>query len=120
MVTQLLICVFAAATGVSLFSSAMAGLTPVFVYSLYLAATVLIGGLTGFQFARASLINSGNYAEVSGKTYSFDLFGSALGALAVTLYLVPRLGIVVSVFIIGFINLAFGGWLLLKNWFTNR
>lgn len=118
-VTQLLIGVFVAATSVSLFSSAMAELPLAFVYSLFLAATVLIGALTGFQFAQASLIGLGNYSEISGKTYSYDLFGSALGAFAVTLYMVPRLGIVESVLIIGFINLAFGGWLLLKNWFTN-
>lgn len=114
-VTQLLIGVFAAIISLSLFSSTMAELPPVFVYSLYLAATVLIGALTGFQFARAGLSGLGNYSEISGKTYSYDLFGSALGAFAVTLYLVPRLGIVESVLIIASVNILFGFWLILKK-----
>lgn len=114
-VTQILIGVFAAASGLLLFSPRIADLPDAVVYSSYLAATVLIGGLTGFQFKETSLNSTGSYADISGNTYSYDLFGSALGALAVTLYLVPKLGIA-SVFIISFVNLIFGILLfLLKN-----
>jgi len=114
-VTQLLIGVFAAVISIALFSPEMAVLPSALVYSLYLAATVLIGGLTGFQFTQASLINSDNYSEISGKTYSYDLLGSALGALATAIFLVPRLGIVASALIIAFVNLVFGVWLLSKR-----
>lgn len=113
--TQLLIGVFDLVIGFSLFSPAMAEIASGVVYSLYLAATVLIGTLTGFQFAQVSQNRTGNYAGISGKTYSYDLAGSALGALAVTIYLVPRLGIVFSVLVIGLLNLLFSGWLLLKT-----
>ncbi|MCX6236226.1 MAG: hypothetical protein NTY07_01500 [Bacteroidia bacterium] len=114
-ITQLLIGVFAGSLGIMLFSPEMAELPQSVVYSLYLAATVMIGGLTGFQFTQASISRTGSYAEISGKTYSYDLFGSALGALAVTLFLVPKFGIVASVLTISFVNLVFGFWLFLKK-----
>jgi spermidine synthase len=113
-ITQVLIGVFVAVTSVSLFSSEMTELAPALVYALYLTATVLIGGLTGFQFTQVSLKSSGNYSEISGKTYSYDLFGSAMGAITITIYLMPRLGIVSSVLIIAFVNLVFGVWLFFK------
>ncbi|MDP2335389.1 MAG: hypothetical protein Q8N05_02850 [Bacteroidota bacterium] len=114
-VTQIVIGIFAAIISVSLFSPEMADLPPAIVYSLFLAATVLIGGLTGFQFTRASLARIGSYADISGKTYSYDLFGSAMGALATAIFLVPKLGIVASVLTISFLNLVFGIWLILKK-----
>ena len=114
-VTQILIGVFASGTGLVLFSPEMAELVPAIVYSLYLAATILIGVLTGLQFTLVSLTRTGSYSNISGKTYSYDLFGSALGALFVTLYLVPKLGIVLSVQTIAVINFVFGIWLLLKK-----
>lgn len=114
-VTQLLIGVFAAITGIFLFTPEMTELAPAIVYSLYLVATILTGGLTGFQFTQASINRKGSYADISGKTYSYDLFGSAIGALTVSLYLVPKFGIVASVFTISFVNLVFGIWILLKG-----
>jgi len=114
-ITQLLIGAFAAGTGLLLFNSEMNELAPAIVYSLYLAAILLIGALTGFQFSQASLKRAGSYSEISGKTYSYDLFGSAVGALAVSIYLVPKLGIVSSILTISFVNLVFGIWLILKK-----
>jgi len=114
-IVQILIGIFAAVSGLVLFSPRIAELPDIVVYSSYLAATVLIGGLTGYQFKEASLNSTGSYADISGNTYSYDLFGSALGALAVTLYLVPKLGIVASVFTICFVNLIFGIWLFFNK-----
>ena len=114
-VTQLLIGAFAAVTSLFLFSPGIAELPQAVVYALFLAAILLIGGLTGFQFTQASLYRTGSYAEISGKTYCYDLFGSALGALAVSLYLVSKLGIVNSILAISFLNFIFGIWLVLKK-----
>jgi predicted membrane-bound spermidine synthase len=114
---QFLIGVFATVMSVSLFSPMMARLPESLVYILFLTATLIIGGLTGFQFAQISFNQAGNYAEISGKTYSFDLIGSALGALLVSIFLVPRLGIFYSVLIIGLANIMFGIWLFLKKIF---
>ena len=98
-----------------LFSPSMINLTPAIIYSIFFAATFAIGYLTGFQFTTASLKGKDSYAEIPAKIYSFDLFGSALGALAVTLYLVPRTGIVASVLAISFLNLVFGIFLTLRR-----
>ena len=114
-VTQLSIGVFAILAGASLFSGGMADLPEATVYTVFLLAIVLIGGLTGFQFAQSSQVQSGNFAETSGKTYSFDLIGSALGALVVSIFLVPKLGIVGSVWLMAGVNLIFAGWLFLKT-----
>lgn len=113
--TQILIGVFAAGIIVLLFSTKMYELIPAIVYSFYLAATFLIGGLTGFQFTLVSLKQKGSYAEIAGRTYSYDLFGSALGALVIALYLVPETGIIASGLTIGLVNLVFGFFLILKK-----
>lgn len=113
--TQFLIGLFAALAGVSLFSSGMERLPGFLIYSLFLLATVLVGGLTGFQFSVSSLSAKGTFAGISGETYSYDLAGSAFGALAVSIYLVPVLGIVVSVFILALMNLLFGIWLIFRK-----
>jgi spermidine synthase len=114
-VTQLLIGGFAASIGIVLFSSGMADLAPAFVYLLCLSAIVLIGLFTGFQFTQVSQNRTGNYAEISGKTYSYDLVGSALGAFVVSVFMVPGLGILESVLIIALTNFVFGIWLILKS-----
>ena len=114
-VTQTAIAVFAAVAGFALFSEGMAKLPEAIAYASFLLATVLIGGLTGFQFSQSSQLQRGNFAATSGKTYSFDLIGSAFGALAVSIFLVPKLGIVGSVWLIAGINLIFAAWLFLKT-----
>ncbi len=114
-VIQTAIGVYAAVAGFSLFSGGMTSLPDSIIYAVFLLATILIGGLTGFQFAQSGQIQHGNFAETSGKTYSFDLIGSAFGALAVSIFLVPKLGIVGSVGLIAGINLIFAAWLALKT-----
>jgi spermidine synthase len=114
-VTQLLIGGLVLASSVLFVSSGIAELPQAIVYALYLVVTIMIGGLTGFQFRQASLYRVGSSAEISGKTYSYDLFGSALGALTVSLYLVPKIGIVASIVTISLVNLIFGLWLILRK-----
>ncbi len=98
-----------------LFSPSMIEFTPVIIYFIFLATTLAIGYLTGFQFTTASLNEKENYGVIPARIYSYDLFGSALGALAVTLYLVPQTGIVASVLAISFLNLLFGIFLTLRR-----
>jgi len=114
-VTQLLIGGLVLASSVLFVSSGIAELPHAIVYALYLVVTIMIGGLTGFQFRQASLYQVGSSAEISGKTYSYDLFGSALGALTVSLYLVPKIGIAASIVTISLVNLIFGLWLILRK-----
>ena len=112
---QLFFGIFAAITGILLFSPGVSNLPPAIVYSLYLTATAVTGVLTGIQFTRASLNQVGSYAEISGNTYSYDLFGSALGALIMTIYLMPKQGIVASALTISLLNLVFGFFLTLRK-----
>jgi len=113
--TQIVIAIFSAVMGLLLFSPKMAEFAPPVIYSLYIISIVIIGGLTGFQFTQVSKNRKGSYAEISGKTYSYDLIGSALGALVVALFLVPNLGIFASAIAICFVNLIFGIWLILNK-----
>lgn len=113
--TQFLIGLFAALAGVLLFSSEMEKMPGFLIYSFFLLATVLAGGLTGFQFSISSLTAKGTYAVISGETYSYDLAGSAFGALAISIYLVPVLGIVSSVFILALMNILFGIVLIFRK-----
>ena len=110
---QMLIGLCALLSALLLFSPKMATFSPTIVYLLFLTSTVVIGYLTGFQFTNSTLIQSGSYAGISGRTYSYDLFGSALGALLLTVYLVPKIGITASAFSLGFLNLIFGIYLTL-------
>lgn len=106
---------FAALTCLLFFSSEQTEFTAGFLYPLFFVLVLLLGGLTGFQFSLTGLLQKGNYAEISGKTYSYDLYGSAFGALAVSLFLVPYWGIIVSTLVIGIANLLFGFWLILRK-----
>jgi len=114
-VTHILIGGLVLASSLLFFFSGITELPQAVVYALYLIAILLIGGLTGFQFRQASHYGIGSSVEISGKTYSYDLFGSALGALTVSLYLVPKIGILASIVTISLVNLIFGLWLILRK-----
>jgi spermidine synthase len=107
--------ILSAVIALLLFSPSMTVVSPTIIYTIYFTVTLATGTLTGFQFTTASLSQKDSYAEISGKTYSYDLFGSALGALVITLYLVPKTGIIASVLAISFLNLLFGIILALRR-----
>ncbi len=71
---------------------------------------VIPGLIGGFQFPLANrlyLKNSGSGAGSSaGVTYGIDLFGACLGAVFVTIFLVPLAGIYMSCFLVAGLNLA--------------
>jgi spermidine synthase len=55
--------------------------------------TLVIALFVGAEFAQASRLERGTVAAIASNLYSVDLVGSALGALLVTSYLIPLLGI---------------------------
>lgn len=114
---RILLCmaVLAFLSGLLLQSDGAMNLPEVLVYSLYLIAVVLLGSLTGLQFTQVSRKQAGGYSEISGKTYGYDLAGSALGALVVTIFLVPFFGIIQATWVIAGINLLFASWIFLKT-----
>jgi len=65
---------------------------------------MIIGFLVGLQFNFASRLQKGEVKRVAASLYSADLFGSALGALIVAVFLLPLLGIIKLSLIIGSLN----------------
>ena len=61
--------------------------------------------ITGFLFSIATLIQKLAISEISAKVYSVDLIGAALGALIISILLVPLTGIIYTGIIIGILNL---------------
>lgn len=55
--------------------------------------TVLIGALTGYEFPLAGKILFSSPGETAGSLYAADLLGASLGALVVSLFVIPALGI---------------------------
>ncbi len=86
------------------------------------AAPVLIGilmavsgGLGGYQFIQANglvLLHAGDIRE-AGALYGLDLLGSSAGALFISAFLIPILGIYQCLFLLLLLN--GGTWLLLRQ-----
>lgn len=86
-----------AASGLALpwiLSGVSAGIVggPVIV-GTFLLLILLIGLQVGMDFAVASRVLRGSNTTVASALYGVDLIGSAIGALAVSAYMVPLLGI---------------------------
>ncbi|MCD4680830.1 MAG: fused MFS/spermidine synthase [Bacteroidales bacterium] len=72
--------------------------------SVIILLAMIIGFLVGLQFNFASRLQKGEVKKVAASLYSADLFGSALGALIVAVFLLPLLGIIKLSLIIGSLN----------------
>lgn len=87
------------------------------VYLIFFISTAGIALLTGMQFSVASLIKRGEINAISGRLYSSDLFGSALGAFLVSVFLFPVTGLFTVFLILAGLNL---GAAILQGNFTGR
>lgn len=76
------------------------------VYSLFAILTLIIGAMIGYEFSLATRLLQERIAGVASTLYGVDLVGSAIGALLISIYLVPLLGIMQSCFIVGLLNFA--------------
>ena len=114
-INQLGLSVLAFATAFLLFTRGILSVSAAFSYTIYMALIVLIGALTGYQFTKVSIDQPDDYTRVSGRTYSYDLFGSATGALLVSLFLIPGLGIVTTAILLGILNLFYGIFVTLRR-----
>lgn len=87
----------------------LADFAPFTVHLTFTSMTFTIAALIGMEFAVASQIKTGPVAAVAGELYGLDLAGSAIGALIVTVYAIPLLGIKnVSVLVGGISALSAG------------
>lgn len=80
------------------------GLHPLLTESVIILLALIIGFLVGIQFNLASRLQQGEVRKVAAGLYSADLFGSALGALIVAVFLLPLFGIIKVSLIIACLN----------------
>jgi spermidine synthase len=64
------------------------------IYGIFLALTFSIAVMTGMLFGMATSLLKGTHSSVASTLYGIDLLGSAVGALAVSAYLIPLFGLV--------------------------
>lgn len=70
--------------------------------------------LTGLEYHLAVTLRQEQIKRAVAGSYSADLFGSALGAFATAVILIPLAGVTASCILLGILNLA-GAWILCKG-----
>jgi spermidine synthase len=92
------------------------GISNAVIYPIILLLTLIVSVLTGIQFALASVLRQpalsadrSPWLSTASYIYFADLAGSALGLLAMSVFLVPLLGIVKAMVLAGILNLVGGG-----------
>ncbi len=76
----------------------------IIVHTIFFLLTLIIAVLIGIEFAFASKIQREKISTVAAESYSADLLGGAIGALTVSAFLIPLLGIIKVCFIIALLN----------------
>jgi spermidine synthase len=82
----------------------MAALPLFLIEALFVVITFCIGALVGAAFAVATRIPGERSASVASRFYGLDLAGSAIGAFAVSVYILPLFGITWSALIAGVVS----------------
>lgn len=77
---------------------------PLFLHFAFTAMAFSLAVLVGMEFAVAARLRPGTAAAIAGELYGLDLAGSALGALVITVYAIPLLGIQAVSQLIGFVS----------------
>jgi spermidine synthase len=80
--------------------------TPLAGQGVVLLATFILAILVGGQFPLASAADPGEPAATASRLYTADLVGAALGALLVSMLLIPLLGVTVVCLLTAGLNLA--------------
>lgn len=86
----------------------LAGKSPVLIQATFMVLILIIGGLTGMAYSLSSKIVKKDISSVAAETYGADLSGSAIGALILSAFLLPLLGIFEVCFLIGLLNIFSG------------
>jgi len=79
---------------------------PVFLHAIILLLTFLIAAFIGILFSTGSVILRTKLANRASDLYSYDLYGSALGSLLVSVLLIPTIGFSGTALVAGGLNLA--------------
>jgi spermidine synthase len=76
---------------------------------------LLTATLTGLIFQVSSVVKKGKVRVVTGSLYSSDLLGSALGALFVSVFLIPEMGMFRTLIVIAILCLISASVMILKR-----
>jgi hypothetical protein len=76
------------------------------VHAIFSFVTFAFALCIGAEFALGTRLQKGSVSTIASNLYSVDLVGSAIGALLVTAYLIPLLGITKVCFIIAGLSFA--------------
>jgi len=82
---------------------------PFIVHLIFFVLMIVISFLVGTLFSMGSRIQKGNVHAVTSGIYSADLAGSAFGALIVSAFLIPLIGLVKVSIAVGLFNILFAG-----------
>jgi spermidine synthase len=81
----------------------------------FLLLILILGILTGMSFSLASRIIKEPVTHIAAESYGADLFGSAIGALVLSTFLLPLLGIFEACILTGLLNVLSGVYLFFKR-----
>ena len=80
------------------------GIPPILLHTIMLVLTFLIASLIGMLFSMGSVILRTQIAKRASDLYSYDLYGSALGSLLVTVLLIPMIGFIGTALTVAGVN----------------
>jgi spermidine synthase len=80
------------------------------IQMIILLLTMVIAGLVGVLFAHATLLLQRDISSLAARLYGVDLLGSAIGMLAISMFLLPLLGMINACVIVG--SVCLGGALI--------
>ena len=75
------------------------------LFLIFIVLLTSISVLIGALFSIATKISDQDYGTIASNAYGLDLIGAATGALLFTIYVIPVLGLVWSVILVGLFNL---------------
>ncbi len=101
---QAILAACALALPVILIQLKMAAVPPLLVEAVFVAITFCVGALVGAAFALATRIPGERPGSIASRFYGLDLAGSAIGAFAVSVYILPLFGISRSAVIAGVVS----------------
>ncbi|HNW96841.1 MAG TPA: fused MFS/spermidine synthase [Bacteroidales bacterium] len=79
-----------------------------YVELFFIFLILILGILTGMSFSLASKTINKSIHHIAAEIYGADLFGSAIGALILSTFLLPLLGIFEACILTGFLNVLSG------------
>lgn len=74
----------------------------------FMIITIIPSTIVGFQYVIATNLFSENSLKSAPATYAADLIGSALGVIAITVFLLPLLGLIYTCTAIAGLNIVYG------------